>query len=424
MRTDLNEYLPTPETEVPPRHDAAAENARPSAVRLFDAVRLAEDHPNMLFRRRVLKRGESWLVTAPTGVGKSVLSVEWAMLWALGRGHLGFDPVRPLRSLIFVAEDDEDEMAWFRDGITRSHDFSDEDRAAINERVEFVPVCDTVGADFIRWDVIPNAERFRPDLLHLNPALAYIGAEANDQAQVAAFLRGQWQPVLTHIRAGSFVSHHTPKPPANRKQEPQRFTADLSYSGLGSVEWSNWPRGILALQPTERPGVFKLAAPKRGQRLGWTDTDGNPTVIRHIAHTIEAGSLGWRDADPENVPKAAGRPKSGNPESVLGLLNGRGLETKAWQKLAADELGVGRTVFYEIRSALEAAGRIYRSPLDGWRVRNMPSGAPKSGKSGKSGNPISEPSPESPPPKGGADGRTSRTPDGSRTPDSAAERTS
>lgn len=370
---------------------------RPEAIGLFEAKRLAEDAPEMLFQNRVMKRGESWLLNAPTGCGKSVLAVEASMLWALGREYLGFYPTRPLRSLLFVAEDDQDEMAWFRDGITRRHEFTPAECAEIGDRVHFVPVMDLMGASFIARDVLPNAERFAPDILHLNPALAYIGAEANDQRQVGLFLRGQWQPVLDRIGAGSLVYHHTPKPPANRKDDPQRFTADFSYSGLGSVEWANWARGILSLLPTATPGFFKLVCPKRGQRLGWRDPEGKATCVRFIAHTDDPETLGWRDADPDEVPKSAGRPKSANPDAVLGLLAKGGLETVAWQKKAAGELGVGRSAFYEVRAGLEAAGRIYQTPTEGWKI------AQRSGKSGKSGKGVSEPSPESPLPTGGAD---------------------
>jgi hypothetical protein len=341
---------------------------RPEAIPLTAAMRLSEDDPAMLFKRRVLKCGESWLINGATGIGKSVLCVEAAILWSLGREYLGFEPTRPLRSLIFAAEDDSDEVAWFRDGVAKRHGLSAEDLQKVGESVHFVPVCDLTGREFIARDVRPNVEAMKPDLLHLNPALAYIGGEAKDQRQVGDFLRGLWQPVLEEFKAGSVVYHHTAKPPANRKDEAERYLNDHAYAGLGSVEWSNWSRGILTILPTATPGLFKLVAPKRGQRLAWKDDEGEPTSVRYIAHCREPGTLGWRDPEPGEVP-LTGRPKSTSPDKVLGLLSKGPLKTKDWQRVATEELGVSRAKFFEVRASLEASGRIYSSPIDGWRIK-------------------------------------------------------
>jgi hypothetical protein len=67
--------------------------------------------------------------------------------------------------------------------------------------------------------------------------------------------------------------------------------------GAGSADLANWAREVLALRQTA-PGLFELTATKRGQELGWRDSDGNPTKTRLIAHARD-GSMVWRDATPE-----------------------------------------------------------------------------------------------------------------------------
>ena len=45
-------------------------------------------------------------VVAPSGVGKSVFSVQAAIEWGAGRAAFGIKPAQPLRVLIIQAEDD------------------------------------------------------------------------------------------------------------------------------------------------------------------------------------------------------------------------------------------------------------------------------------------------------------------------------
>jgi hypothetical protein len=48
--------------------------------------------------------------SAPSGIGKSVLSVQAAIEFAIARTAFGIRPVRPLRSLIVQAEDNQGDM--------------------------------------------------------------------------------------------------------------------------------------------------------------------------------------------------------------------------------------------------------------------------------------------------------------------------
>ena len=55
--------------------------------------------------------------------------------------------------------------------------------------------------------------------------------------------------------------------------ENERFSVlGIGIGGIqsaGGAEIVNWARAILSLMPTKIPGMFRLCAGKRGQRLGW-----------------------------------------------------------------------------------------------------------------------------------------------------------
>jgi len=60
--------------------------------------------------RNLLMQGEVSLLTGPGGVGKSAFAIGAAAHWANGWAYGAFDPVRPLKVVVYNAEDDRLEM--------------------------------------------------------------------------------------------------------------------------------------------------------------------------------------------------------------------------------------------------------------------------------------------------------------------------
>jgi len=152
-----------------------------TARSLAELVRPERDDPNELLRHRFLCRGGALLLAAPTGIGKSTLAVQFALCWALGRETLGIMPARPIRALYVQAENDEGDLAELRDGICTGLEFSDEDRAEAFERVAFATVDDLCGLDFIARAFTPLVEAHRPDIVFVDPLLAFLGADVSKQ---------------------------------------------------------------------------------------------------------------------------------------------------------------------------------------------------------------------------------------------------
>lgn len=76
-------------------------SASPVVARLLsELVRFHENDPNELLRSRYLCRGGGLLLVGPTGIGKSSLSMQLMLSWALGRSAFGIQPARPLKSLL------------------------------------------------------------------------------------------------------------------------------------------------------------------------------------------------------------------------------------------------------------------------------------------------------------------------------------
>jgi hypothetical protein len=89
-----------------------------------------------------------------------------------------------------------------------------------------------------------------------------------------------------------------------------------------------------------------------------TDRRGNPIntcVVKH-EDEIMAGQ-----------PRGRGRPKSAASVSDLLTLLPQP-STTAWQKAASEELGVGKTAFYELRKIIESSKAAVHSKAEGWKI--------------------------------------------------------
>jgi hypothetical protein len=276
-----------------------------------------------LIKDRFLCKGGGMLLVGPSGIGKSSLSMQCMILWALGRECFGLRPARPLRSVLIQAENDDGDLAEMRDGVIRGLGLSAEEQAKALANVS-VHTCDTLSGDaFLSQVVAPIAASQTMDLLWLDPALAYIGGDVKSQEVVGGFLRNGLNPILHKYNCATVIVHHTNKPPSGQEKATWAGN-DLAYLGSGSAEWANWARAVVAVRGLGSHEVFQLVLGKRGARAGWVGEEGERIYHRSIAHAKEPGAICWRPAAADEVPEAEparkGRVEVWSPEKLLKLL--------------------------------------------------------------------------------------------------------
>ena len=117
------------ETDTPVNRVEQDKPASAPATALLTKNLLAFERPkpgddSELLQTRYLCRGGGMLICGATGIGKSSLAIQLAMLWAIGKGAFGLVPPRPLKVLIIQAENDDGDIAEFRDGVCAGYNFS------------------------------------------------------------------------------------------------------------------------------------------------------------------------------------------------------------------------------------------------------------------------------------------------------------
>lgn len=288
-----------------------------------------------LLKNRFLCRGGSILLVGPTGIGKSSFVMQAAFRWALGQPFFEIYPARELKILIIQAENDDGDIAEIRDGvfsglIKREEMFRD-DPIRIAQRVSVV-CCDSLtGREFGKM-LDRMLDQQRPDLVIIDPALAYLGGDALKQADVTHFCREVVNPIIHRHQVGLLLIHHTNKP--IRGEEKSDWKAgDLAYLGQGAADWANWARGVMAIRTIGSHTTFDLCLGKRGGRIGWKDENGRNLYTRYIAHAKEQGSICWREPTTDEVfEELSNQPDNG----------GSGSKKRDWADAIEQALDIAR----------------------------------------------------------------------------------
>jgi hypothetical protein len=260
--------------------------------------------PNELLKDRFLCKGGTLLFAGPTGVGKSSLTMQALILWALGKPLFGIQPSRALKSLLIQAENDEGDLAEMRDGVLHGLSLPPDETSQALEGVEVITEDSTSGEAFAPFlDAALGAKAV--DLVAVDPVFAYLGGDSSSQKDVTPWLRNKLLPIIHKHNVGLILIHHTNKPRMGEEKGTWQ-AGDFAYLGAGSAEWANFARCVIALRSLGSASIFELVAGKRGRRLGWVDAHGQHTEAQHVAHAIEPGRIYWRSPTPDEVNNETG----------------------------------------------------------------------------------------------------------------------
>jgi len=289
-------------------------------IHVFSAEKLLtfvpENDPTCLLGDRWLCRGGSALMVGPSGVGKSSLAAQMAVLWSLGLPACGIKPKRPLKSVFVQAENDEGDMAEMVQGVYRHaaeqakkvHNMDPAETVQkLNENVIFCRDTIHCGESFATAaDALAGAHK--PDLFWCDPLLSYVGDDISSQRVASQFLRGLLNPISFRHKFAWVMVHHTGKPPGDAKARQKWTDSDFSYVGLGSSELTNWARACLYLEQVDG-GMFALRLTKRGKRAGVVNEHGFPIYKMGLEHGEK--HICWEPCD---LPKEG--EKEGDPTAL------------------------------------------------------------------------------------------------------------
>ena len=319
-------------------HPPQSSTAPASGVRPLFCIHPNESGEDELLLDHYLERGGAMLIAGPTGIGKSSIMMQFSIGWSLNQPVLGFEPSRNLSVLIVQAENADHDLCRMRDGMVRALELDEHQAHVANEFVAVVRSDELTGRAF--GDALTRHIReWQPDIVIIDPLLAFVGGDISKQEVASEFLRQVLQPIARRARVGVIALHHTGKPPKDDRGE-----APLpDYIGLGSSELANWPRAVVAISRVKgQRGVFRMELGKRGQNLGWTAEDGSLLFEKTIAHST--GGIHWREIDATEQAKVA-IASAASKDTLLALVpaDGSPVPKDALISMARDaKIGVNR----------------------------------------------------------------------------------
>lgn len=331
----------------------------PIAKTLDEFVKPLANDPAELIKHRFLCKGGGLLLVGPTGHGKSSLAMQMMIKFSLGQAVFGIEPARPLKSLLIQAENDDGDLAEMKFGVINGLNLSDEE---VELAEKSVLVCqESSKTGFVLCDQIiePLLKTVKPDLLWIDPALAYLGSDMNSQKDVGTFLRNHLAPLIAKHGCGVVIVHHTNK----ISKDPDKQMTDFTYLGAGSAEWANWSRAILALNKTDVDNLYELIAAKRGARLKWRTGDGvGLSMKRYIGHCKRPDTICWIEmaiAEAEELRANNGK----TAEDVMKHVPAQLLIAKDELIKVCGQHGIGQNLARQLIDGLLESDQLFEVPV-------------------------------------------------------------
>ena len=308
------------------RKQAASANPRVMYTETNDAAKVAahdftladlpqykpeEKDEAVLIRGRGLESGGSLFFVSTAGTGKSIMAMQLSLCLAEGLPFAGLQPTRPLCPWIFQTEDSVSRLVIDREDVTAelAEVFPEIDWRQTWQKVRLVRFPGKTGADFIaELDAKLGREKDRkPDVLVLNPFLAFVGGPVTDGNYITPFLRGgriSGQPtdglqcVLERHEAGIIIFHHTPKPPQKKEDVEAWLKSPFpEYQAAGSSDlrhYMAWSKGK-GVTGGNRHAWRELDADELDEVMGETRAQEQADIGR-LVDLLKEKPLTWTEA--------------------------------------------------------------------------------------------------------------------------------
>lgn len=257
----------------------------------------ASDMSDCILGNRHLCKQCPWLIVAASGVGKSVLAMQMAILFGCGRDLWGLSPHKPRSVVLIQAENNFLDLVEPAQSISRILKLTEDEKALLRKNFHVVTDDTHSGSGFVKaFDII--CETYHPEIVIVDPLMAYIGGDISKSEVCAKFFRNELNPVVHKHDVALIVLHHTGKPKA---QELRKFASscDMEYLGIGSSDITNWARAISVILPSvDDENVFEFTHCKRGKRVG-----GKQKV--YLRQGESSKDIFWYETDKPSKPVTA-----------------------------------------------------------------------------------------------------------------------
>lgn len=245
-----------------------------------------------------IRRGALTLITAGTGLGKSVLVEQLACCIASGVQFLRMSVKKPYKVLLVEAENDGENLK--RDILSIVKNIVPAiDPVLVQKNLRIVNAYGLGGGRLKEW-LKDQIKSNSPDLVIMDPYQSYVGeAELNSSEAFGGFQEAV-MPVIRAAGAAFVLVDHTTKP-RDRKGWTDRESV---YMAAGHSNKSNFARCSGELTQVNDEGMFRLRFGKNAERTGLMDQDGRVLRDLFIEHSKNKFEPWWAVSALQTKPLA------------------------------------------------------------------------------------------------------------------------
>ena len=326
--------------------------------------------PNNLIGTRWQCRGGNCLWSGGSGYGKSTLMAQFAATWATGNPCFGIRPIKPLRSLILQAENDDFDVSEQYNGVLSGMELSQEDVDLIGQNVTYVRVEAKSGHMFL-IELERMLNLYRPDLAWIDPLFAFAGCDLMNAEKTGYFLREGLFPLFVKFNCCGNIIHHISKPPKEEKSD--KATIDYQYSAFGSSEIQNAFRAVNTVHPINfAEQIYKLVFSKRGRRARAKNMDGGLTSQIFIQQSDDASKICWTQVEEPEKPSKKPNALKYTEDDILEYMSvAVGWKISRLQKHIREEGGMQSSTFYFYWNKMKKEAKKIRCDQDGLWYKKM-----------------------------------------------------
>lgn len=144
-------------------------------------------YDNIVIEKNFLSKGQTWVISGATGIGKSVLAMQLALGLALGEKTLGLDVFKPAKTLLLHNENPIlDERDYFRGIVSQFALDKKPNFGGLNENLRFV--CKTgcyysVDEFISKLDTALSAGKY--DVVIVDSLTSFVGCDFSSYSEVS-----------------------------------------------------------------------------------------------------------------------------------------------------------------------------------------------------------------------------------------------
>jgi hypothetical protein len=233
-----------------------------------------------------VQRGGTTLLSAATGMGKSVLNEQIAVCVASGLPVFGMKVKGPCKVLVVEAENN---INVLHEDIPSIVEQSGADEDLVNKNMDLLHVYGLNGTKFFAF-LADALEHFKPTLLVVDPFQSFVCGNLNQSETMMEFASAMDDAIKSRDVALLLVTHFN-KP---KNDAPDLDHRELVYMSSGHAALSNWARTACELFPVKGDiRRFRLHFSKSAKLTGLKDAEGFPLRDVFIEHSMDAGRPYW-----------------------------------------------------------------------------------------------------------------------------------